>query len=194
MKQPIPLATIAAEVATCKRCPLWQTRTHTVFGDGDPHAQVLIVGEAPGRTEDEQGLPFVGAAGHLLDEMLSLAGLSRSDVFIANVLKCRPPNNRNPLPEEIEQCVPYLREQTRTINPRFIVTLGNFSTQFILKTGVGIMRLHGRLQKAGRFYVLPMFHPAYVLRNGSQRPALEDDWRYLGRLLKTDDLESELAR
>jgi uracil-DNA glycosylase family 4 len=151
---------------------------------GNPSARVLIVGEAPGKNEDLQGEPFVGAAGKSLTALLELAGLSRDDVFIANVLKCRPPGNRDPRPEEIELCTPYLREQTRTINPEFIVTLGNFSTKFILKTEVGITRLHGKLQMAGRFKVFPIYHPAAAIYDRTKYQALEEDFKTLGRLLK----------
>lgn len=183
-KPHIPLEQIRADVEACHRCPLADGRTQTVFGDGNPDARVLIVGEAPGKNEDLQGIPFVGAAGKYLNELLAIAGLKREDVFIANVLKCRPPGNRDPRPEEIELCTPYLREQTRTINPEFIVTLGNFSTKFILKTEVGITRLHGKLQQAGRFKVFPIFHPAAALYDGSKRVALKDDFATLGELLR----------
>ena len=146
----IPLDELRQQVAACHACPLANGRTQTVFGDGNPDARVLIVGEAPGKNEDLQGVPFVGAAGQQLNRLLEIAGLKREDVFIANVLKCRPPGNRDPRPEEIEVCTPFLREQTRTIDPEFIVTLGNFATKFILKTEMGITRLHGELQMAGR--------------------------------------------
>lgn len=180
----IPLDDLQAQVAACRRCPLCEGRTNTVFGAGNPDARVLIVGEAPGKNEDLQGVPFVGAAGKYLDELLGIAGLARDEVFIANVLKCRPPSNRDPRPEEIQACTPFLREQTRTINPEFIVTLGNFSTKFILKTDVGITRLHGTLQRAGRFKVFPIFHPAAALYDGSKREALENDFATLGELLR----------
>lgn len=186
-KPHIPLDEIQAQVASCHKCPLADGRTQTVFGAGDPAARVLIVGEAPGKNEDLQGVPFVGAAGKYLDELLSIAGLRREEVFIANVLKCRPPGNRDPRPEEIELCTPYLREQTRTIDPEFIVTLGNFSTKFILKTEIGITRLHGTLQHAGKFKVFPIFHPAAAIYDGSKREALEDDFTTLGDLLRAGD-------
>lgn len=184
-KPRIPLDELRAQVAACHRCPLADGRTQTVFGVGSPEARVLIVGEAPGKNEDLRGEPFVGAAGKYLDELLAIAGLARGDVFIANVLKCRPPGNRDPRPEEIELCTSFLREQTRTIDPEFIVTLGNFSTKFILKTEVGITRLHGTLQQAGRFKVFPIFHPAAALYDGKKREALENDFATLGELLGT---------
>lgn len=182
-KPPIPLEDIRSQVESCKQCPLAEGRTQTVFGVGNPEARVLIVGEAPGKNEDLQGEPFVGAAGKYLNELLAIANLKREDVFIANVLKCRPPGNRNPRPEEIELCSPFLREQTRTIDPEFIVTLGNFATKFILKTEIGITRLHGSLQQAGKFKVFPIFHPAAALYDGSKREALENDFATLGELL-----------
>ena len=184
-KTPIPLDQLREQVGACHQCPLADGRTNVVFGEGDPEARVLIVGEAPGKNEDLQGRPFVGAAGKLLIPVLAVAGLAREDVFIANVLKCRPPGNRDPRPEEIELCTPYLREQTRTIDPEVIVTLGNFSTKFILKTEVGITRLHGHVQQAGRFKVFPIYHPAAALYDPTKRAALEDDFATLGELLGT---------
>ena len=192
-KPHIPLEDIRAQVETCRACPLADGRTQTVFGVGNPEARVLIVGEAPGKNEDLQGEPFVGKAGQYLNELLAIAGLRREDVFIANVLKCRPPGNRDPRPEEIELCTPYLREQTRTIDPEFIVTLGNFSTKFILKTEIGITRLHGTVQRAGKFKVFPIFHPAAALYDGSKREALENDFATLGELLRASDAERARA-
>lgn len=183
--QPTPLNDLRTQAELCRSCPLWETRTNLVFGVGDPNARVLVVGEAPGADEDAQGEPFVGRSGQLLTQVLGLAGLSRSDVYIANILKCRPPGNRNPLPPEIEACTPWLREQTRTINPEFIVTVGNFATQFALKTDLGVTKLRGRIHQAGRFKVYPVFHPAYALRNRtSVLPQLEEDFRTLGELLR----------
>ena len=183
-KPHIPLDELRVQVANCHACPLADGRTQTVFGDGNPNARVLLVGEAPGKNEDLQGVPFVGKAGQNLNTLLEIAGLQREDVFIANVLKCRPPGNRNPRPEEIEVCTPFLREQTRTINPEFIVTLGNFATKFILKTDVGITHLRGTLQQAGRFKVFPIYHPAAAIYDRSKWEALENDFATLGELLK----------
>lgn len=186
-KPHIPLDELREQVAACHACPLADGRTQTVFGDGNPDARVLIVGEAPGKNEDLQGIPFVGKAGQNLNQLLEIAGLAREDVFIANVLKCRPPGNRDPRPEEIQVCTPFLREQTRTINPEFIVTLGNFATKFILKTEVGITRLHGTLQQAGRFKVFPIYHPAAAIYDRSKWEALENDFATLGQLLRQSE-------
>lgn len=185
MKVPVrPLAEIRKEVSTCKACSLCEGRTNVVFGEGNPHARVMIIGEAPGKNEDLQGKPFVGAAGKFLDELLEVAGLKREDVFIANVLKCRPPSNRNPNPEEIEACATFLRQQTQTISPDVIVTLGNFATQFILRTGVGITHLRGTVQRAGRFLVLPVFHPAAAIYDRSKRDVLLSDFERVGSLVR----------
>jgi DNA polymerase len=143
----------------------------------------VLVGEAPGRHEDLNGEPFVGAAGQLLNELLTHAGLERSDVYIANVLKCRPPGNRDPEQTEIETCTPFLREQIRVIDPDVLVTLGNFATKFVLKTDVGITRLHGRVQEAGRFTVLPIYHPAAAIYDRTKRDALFADFATLRELL-----------
>lgn len=184
MKRPhIPLETLQAQAEACRACPLAEGRTHVVFGTGNPQARVLIVGEAPGKNEDLQGVPFVGAAGKYLNELLAYAGLRREDVYIANVLKCRPPGNRNPMPSEIEVCTPFLREQTRTIDPAFIVTLGNFATKFILKTDRGITGLHGKLYQTGKFMVFPVFHPAAAIYDRRKRADLEDDFATLGEHL-----------
>ena len=180
----LPLDEIRAQVENCHACSLCETRTNIVFGDGDPHARVLIVGEAPGKNEDLQGKPFVGAAGKFLDELLEEAGLKREEVFIANVLKCRPPSNRNPQADEIEACAPFLREQTQSIDPWIIVTMGNFATQFILRTGTGITRLRGTVQQAGRFVVLHVFHPAAAIYDRSKRDVLLEDFRQVGALVR----------
>lgn len=177
------LERLKADISGCRGCVLADGRTNIVFGSGNPEARVLFVGEAPGKNEDLQGLPFVGAAGKYLDELLSYSGLKREDVFIANILKCRPPSNRDPRFDEIQACTPYLREQTRIIDPEFIVTLGNFSTKFILKTDRGITGLHGKLQQAGRFKVFPVFHPAAALYDTKKRISLQEDFEELGRLL-----------
>lgn len=179
-----PLEEIRAQVEQCHACSLCEGRTNVVFGEGDPHARVLIVGEAPGKNEDLQGKPFVGAAGKFLDELLEAAGLKREEVFIANVLKCRPPSNRNPQANEIETCAPFLRMQTQAIDPLVIVTMGNFATQFILRTGTGITQLRGTVQQAGRFVVLPVFHPAAAIYDRSKRDVLLADFQQVGELVR----------
>lgn len=184
----VTLEQVREQVQACHKCPLADGRTQTVFGAGNPNARVLIVGEAPGKNEDLQGEPFVGAAGKYLNELLAIAGLRREDVFIANVLKCRPPGNRDPRPEEIQLCADFLRDQTRAINPDYIVTLGNFATKFILRTDVGITRLRGTLQRAGRFKVFPIFHPAAAIYDRTKRVALENDFATLGQMLVDDGL------
>ena len=194
-KPHIPLDELRVQVESCRRCPLCDGRTQTVFGVGNPHARVMFIGEAPGQHEDLPGEPCGGAAGPYLNELLGCAGLRREDVFIANVLKCRPPGNRDPRPEEIQTCTPYLREQTRTIDPEVLVTLGKFSTQFVLKTQVGITRLHGRVQRAGKFLVFPIFHPAAALYDGAKREALENDFVTLGQLLhQLDEQKAKAAK
>jgi len=162
------LADLGAAAAECTRCGLAGTRTSVVFGVGDPAADVMFVGEAPGYHEDQQGEPFVGAAGKLLDRLLGEIGIERSEVYIANVLKCRPPGNRDPLPDEIEACQDYLREQLRLIDPRVVVTLGNFATKLLLKRSVGITRLRGQVYPWWHRSLVPTFHPAAALRGGDR--------------------------
>lgn len=192
-KPHIPLEELQAAVSACHGCTLADGRTNTVFGVGNPNADVLIVGEAPGKNEDLQGMPFVGAAGQYLSELLAIAGLTREEVFIANVLKCRPPGNRDPRPEEIQACTPFLREQTRTIDPRIIVTLGNFATKFILKTDQGITRLRGRAYQAGKFIVFPVYHPAAAIYDRMKREVLEGDFASLGELLRRQNAAAPAA-
>lgn len=176
----VSLEEIRAVMGDCRLCELCQTRTNIVFGVGNPHARVMFVGEAPGRNEDLQGEPFVGRAGENLNAILSLAGLTREEIYIANVLKCRPPGNRDPKPDEVLACSPFLREQIRSIWPDVIVTLGNPATHFVLKTETGITRLRGRFHQTGRFTVMPTFHPAAALRNPAWQELLEADFRMLG--------------
>jgi DNA polymerase len=160
------LVEAASEAATCTRCALAGTRTQVVYGSGDPRAEVLFIGEAPGMHEDRQGEPFVGAAGQLLTRMLEEIGLGREQVYIGNVLKCRPPGNRDPLPGEIEACTPWLVEQISLIQPTVIVTLGNFATKLLLDTKVGITKLRGQEFPFGDAVLVPTLHPAAVLRGG----------------------------
>lgn len=177
----------------CGACALSETRGRLVFGAGDPHADVMLVGEAPGRNEDETGVPFVGAAGKLLDELLEHAGLERSEIYIANVLKCRPPSNRDPKPAEVATCAPFLREQIRLVAPRVIVTLGNFATRFVLGTRSGITELHGKARDVDGTKVLPVYHPAAVIYDRTKRDALFEDFAYLRRLLvEISEAESDV--
>ncbi len=178
------LEALRAYIGDCQRCPLARTRTTLVFGVGDPHARLMFIGEAPGRNEDLQGEPFVGAAGQLLDELLASIGLVRSQVYIANVLKCRPPGNRDPLPEEIESCTPFLAEQVRLIDPVVIATLGNFATKYILATERGITGLRGRLFRIDGRLVMPIFHPAAALYSPDKREVLFEDFARLRRVLE----------
>lgn len=180
----VTLDEIEAVLGDCRLCQLYQSRTKIVFGVGNPRARVMFIGEAPGRNEDLQGEPFVGAAGEDLNGILSIAGLTREEVYIANVLKCRPPQNRDPQPDEILACSPFLREQIRSIWPDVIVTLGNPATYFVLKTEVGITKLRGRFHQMGHFAVLPTFHPAAALRNPEWQKLLEQDFALLGDYLR----------
>lgn len=166
------LTALAQRAAGCVDCRLHESRTTVVFGSGDPDADVMIVGEGPGQREDEQGLPFVGPSGRLLDELLGEIGLRRDQVYIANVVKCRPPGNRDPRPDEIEACKGYLRAQLRLVDPLVVVTLGNFSSKLLLRTETGITRIRGRAYEWWGRYLVPTFHPAAALR-GSARVRTE---------------------
>lgn len=177
------LRALREHIGDCHRCPLGDTRTNLVFGVGDPCARLMFIGEAPGRNEDLQGEPFVGAAGRLLDELLSSIGLSRSDVYIANILKCRPPGNRDPEVAETAECTPFLEEQVRLIDPVVIATLGNHATRFVLETQRPIGSLRGRLfHREGRC-VVPVFHPAAALYDRSKADVLFEDFRRLKAVL-----------
>jgi DNA polymerase len=181
------LVDLYREVETCTRCPLHRTRTKAVFGAGDADADLMFVGEAPGAEEDRLGLPFVGRAGQLLNELLEGIGMTREDVFIANVLKSRPPGNRDPQPEEIEACRPYLFEQVRLIEPKIVCTLGNFSTKLLTRNPTGITRVRGTPQVhslGGRaVFLLPLFHPAAALRTPAVKETLRDDFETIPALL-----------
>ncbi len=158
---------LAAEAAGCTRCPLSGTRTQVVFGVGDPSADLMFVGEAPGRDEDLQGEPFVGRSGRLLDRLVAEElGIDRSQVYIANVVKCRPPDNRDPRPDEIAACRPYLAAQIELIAPKVVVTLGNFATKLLLDTDKGITTVRGASYPIGSLQLVPTYHPAAALRSG----------------------------
>ncbi|MFL5969604.1 MAG: uracil-DNA glycosylase [Gaiellaceae bacterium] len=175
------------EVAGCTRCALAGGRTQVVFGSGDPNADLIFVGEAPGFHEDKQGVPFVGAAGKLLDQLLAGIGLTRADVYVANVLKCRPPGNRDPLPDEIEACEGHLWKQIELIQPRVVATLGNFATKLLSGRPTGITRVHGQEQETtlgGRRVLLyPLYHPAAALYTPRMLEVLQSDFARLPELL-----------
>jgi uracil-DNA glycosylase len=175
------------EASECTKCPLSSTRTSVVFGAGNSDADLVFVGEAPGAEEDRQGLPFVGRAGGLLSELLAGIGMERADVWICNVLKCRPPGNRDPQPIEIESCEPYLSRQVELIQPRVIATLGNFATKLLTGSRVGITRVRGTPQVheiGGRtVFVMPLLHPAAALRTPSLVDTLREDFAKLAELV-----------
>lgn len=169
------LEELVQHIGPCTRCKLHKQRNNIVFGVGNPKAELMFIGEGPGADEDEQGIPFVGRAGQLLTKMIEAMGLTRDDIYIANVVKCRPPENRNPEEDEIAACSPFLEEQIRLINPKVIVCLGKFAAQTILKTEITISRLRGNFHDRNGIPVMPTFHPAYLLRNPEmKRPAWED--------------------
>ena len=181
------LVSLYKEVSSCTRCPLHETRTKAVFGAGNADAELMFVGEAPGAEEDRQGLPFVGRAGQLLNQLLEEIGLSREQVFIANVLKSRPPGNRDPQPLEIEACKPYLFEQVRLIEPKVVCTLGNFATKLLSGSPAGITRVRGTPQVhelGGRtVFLLPLLHPAAALRTPAMKEQLREDLATVPALL-----------
>jgi DNA polymerase len=159
------LLALMEAVKRCRRCPLYRTRTHAVVSDGTPHAQLVFVGEAPGRDEDLKGVPFVGAAGQLLTKMIEAMGLRREAVYICNILKDRPPANRTPLPEEVEACLPFLEEQLAIVQPRVICALGAVAAKALLGPHVSITKIRGEVREYRGIPLVPTFHPAYLLRN-----------------------------
>jgi uracil-DNA glycosylase family 4 len=177
------LELLAAEISRCTRCLLHRGRTKAVPGVGPSNAEIMFIGEAPGFHEDQQGLPFVGAAGNFLDELLESIGLKRQDVYIANVIKCRPPGNRDPLPEEIEACKPYLDRQIELIQPQLVVTLGRFSMARAFPKS-RISRIHGQPRKIGGVIYYPMYHPAAALHQPSLRRTVEEDMRRIPELIE----------
>jgi uracil-DNA glycosylase len=181
------LRAFAQVVAGCTRCPLAQGRTQVVFGSGDPNADLMFVGEAPGFHEDKQGVPFVGAAGKLLEQLLGGIGLTRGNVYICNVLKCRPPGNRDPMPDEIEACEGHLWRQIELIRPRVVATLGNFATKLLSGKPTGITRVHGQEQETTlggrRLLLYPIYHPAAALYTPRMLEVLQSDFRRIPELL-----------
>lgn len=188
-EMPDSLPIIAEEVRGCPLCELSRSRTHAVPGEGNDQARIMLIGEGPGWHEDQQGKPFVGASGKFLSELLAKAGLNREDVFITNVVKCRPPSNRDPLPDEIQACSMYLERQVAVINPEVIVTLGRFSMSKYFP-GERISRIHGQAKRFGNRLVVPMYHPAAGLHQGSLKAVIEEDFSRLPKLLA----EQEHAR
>jgi len=186
------------QVAGCERCALARTRTQVVFGSGSPTADLMFVGEAPGFHEDKQGVPFVGAAGKLLSKLLEGIGLARDDVYIANVLKCRPPGNRDPQPDEIEACESHLFRQIELIQPKLVATLGNFATKLLSGKPAGITQVHGREQKVvlggNEVTLYPIFHPAAALYTPRMLQVLEQDFARIPELLGHGKPEPEPAR
>jgi uracil-DNA glycosylase family 4 len=177
------LGALRRHIGDCQRCPLAAARTCLVFGSGDPHARLMFVGEAPGKNEDLTGEPFVGAAGKLLDELLGSIGLVRSQVFVANMVKCRPPGNRDPEPLEIETCSPFLARQIELVDPVVIATLGRFAAHYVLHTTAPISSLRGKLYRVEGRRVVPIFHPAAALYDASKHGVLQDDFRRLRAVL-----------
>lgn len=186
------LEAIADEIRVCRKCKLWKNRKNTVPGEGSPESDIFFIGEAPGRWEDVKGKPFVGSAGDLLDKLLSKAGISRQEVFIGNILKCRPPQNRKPRTQEIKQCTPYLDRQIQVIKPKTIVTLGNYSTEYLFSKVK--LPFDGITSVRGDFYstsllgfptqIFPTLHPAAALYRGKYKQLLQKDFQMLKKLLK----------
>ena len=171
------LEQIREDLGDCRRCRLAAGRHSIVFGQGNPHAELVFVGEGPGADEDAQGLPFVGRAGRLLNKMIELAGMKREEVYICNIVKCRPPNNRTPLPDEIETCSPFLFRQIRTIKPRLVCCLGAPAVKTLLGVKEGITKIRGRFYDFRGTKALPTFHPAYILRNPREEKILREDFQ-----------------
>jgi uracil-DNA glycosylase len=180
------LLELREEIAACTRCELYRSAENAVPGEGNPNARIMLIGEAPGWNEDKQGKPFVGNSGKFLTELLESAGLNREDVFITNVVKHRPPGNRDPLPDEIMACSMWLEQQIEAIDPDVIVTLGRFSMAKYFP-GERIGKIHGQPKEVGGRYIVPMYHPAAALHNGSLRPEIEADFQKLPRLLAERD-------
>lgn len=188
----IALQELAESLHNCQRCPLATLgRRQVVFGVGNPQASVMFVGEAPGYNEDQKGEPFVGAAGQLLNELLQSAGLSRADIYIANVIKCRPPNNRDPEPQEVDTCKPFLLTQIALIRPKIVCSLGNWATQTLLERKVGITRVRGQVFYLKDFALFPLLHPAAALHQAAMLPPLREDFQKLKAFLERHSTSAE---
>ena len=184
MSLTVTLQELSASLYNCQRCKLAKLgRTQVVFGVGNPHATIMFVGEGPGFYEDKQGEPFVGAAGKLLNELLQSAGLARAEIYIANVIKCRPPNNRDPEPDEVETCKPFLLQQIELIKPKVVCTLGRWATETLLGRKVGITKIRGHAIRHTDFVIFPMLHPAAALHQGGLMDPLREDFQKLKAFL-----------
>ena len=188
----LTLAEVRKELGDCKRCKLHRTRRTIVFGEGNENATLMFIGEGPGYDEDVQGRPFVGKAGQLLTKIIESINLKREEVYIANIVKCRPPQNRNPEPDEIESCNPFLMNQIRVIQPRIICALGTFSAQTLLKTDTKISALRGKLFDLEGIKVIPTYHPAFLLRNPERKREVWEDMKKIAELIKNPTLMTEL--
>ncbi|RJP17496.1 MAG: uracil-DNA glycosylase [Candidatus Abyssobacteria bacterium SURF_5] len=178
------IAELASAVQTCTKCHLSRSRKNVVPGQGNPYAKLMFIGEAPGADEDEQGLPFVGKAGQLLTRIIAAINLKREDVYICNILKCRPPDNRTPSSDEIECCLPFVMEQVRVIHPKFICALGNVAAQTLLQTKAPMNRLRGKFHKFGEALLMPTYHPAALLRNADYKKPTWEDMQMIQRELE----------
>jgi uracil-DNA glycosylase len=190
----IALETVREELGDCKRCPLHQGRLHIVFGEGSPHAALMFVGEGPGADEDRQGRPFVGKAGQLLTKMIRAMGFDRSEVYIANIVKCRPPGNRDPLELEINTCLPFLKSQIEAIKPKVIVALGKTATWSLQNTRESLSNLRGKFHDLEGIPVMPTYHPSFLLRKEKDRKFKAEAWEHLQKamaLLRTNQPHSE---
>lgn len=187
-----PLQDLAQSLVGCERCKLAKLgRSQVVFGVGNPHASIMFVGEAPGFNEDQKGEPFVGAAGKLLNDLLTSAGLSRDQIYIANVIKCRPPNNRDPEQDEVETCKPFLMQQIQLIRPKLVCTLGNWATQTLLERKVGITKVKAQAFYMKDFVIFPLLHPAAALHQGNLLDTLKEDFKKLKEFLDRHSKSAE---
>ena len=187
VNKPVTLEDIMKELGDCQRCPLHQGRNNLVFGEGNPNADLVFVGEAPGADEDLQGRPFVGRAGQLLTKIIKAMGLTREEIYICNILKCRPPGNRNPKPEEILACEPFLIKQLQVIKPEVICALGTFAAHTLLNTKVPISLLRGKFHSYQGIKFMPTYHPAYLLRNPGAKKQVWEDAQMIMKVLKKSD-------
>lgn len=181
-KKDLTLHELYEAIKDCQRCPLAETRTHLVFGDGNEKAKLMLIGEAPGKDEDLSGIPFVGRAGQLLNKILEAIHFKREDVYIANIVKCRPPNNRDPLPSEVEKCEPYLKKQIEIIKPKIILALGRIAGQTILKTNASLTALRGKVHNYHGIKLIVTYHPAALLRNPNWKKPTWEDVQFLRKI------------